>query len=150
MEILYDTYNVGSLADVPRMKVSGAITSRPVDFGLGHYVIGVSGVGLSDYNRYINMLEEVGFIKEKDKTTDNGLVALAIYKKDTLRLSVTYVAPQNRTYIAAHYEKDSKWNAETTFQNVPMDIFVIPVFIISYNLLQAQYTYIHFNFFMLL
>ena len=123
MEKLNDTYNVGALADVPRMKVSGAITSRPVDFGLGHYVIGVSGVGLSDYNRYKDILEEAGFIKEKDKTTDNGLVAVAIYKKDTLCLSVTYVEPQNRTYVAAHYEKDSKWNAETTFQNVTMDIF---------------------------
>ena len=82
METIIDTYDVGSLEDVPCMRVSGAITSRPVDFGLGHYVISVTGTDLSDYRKYIEVLEEAGFEKEKDKMTDNELVALSIFRKE--------------------------------------------------------------------
>ena len=123
METIIDTYDVGSLEDVPCMRVSGAITSRPVDFGLGHYVISVTGTDLSDYRKYIEVLEEAGFEKEKDKMTDNELVALSIFRKEMLRVWVTYIAPQHRTYVGAHFEKLSKWNAEIVFEQVPLDMF---------------------------
>ena len=123
METITDTYGTGSLDDVPCMRVSGAITSRPVDFGLGHYVISVTGCKLSDYRKYIEVLEIAGFAKEKDKMTDNELVALSVFRKGMLCVWVTYIAPQNRTFVGAHFEKVSKWNPEIVFEQVPLDIF---------------------------
>lgn len=90
---------------VPAMDAPKSIASDPVDYGAGNYVVTIENTEKSDYELYLDKLEEQGF----EKYVDNGAgvancIFATTFTKDRLVLTVTHMMNLHRTYISACYD----------------------------------------------
>ena len=91
--------------NVPAMIVSGAKIGEAVDYGSGNYMIDVNGTTVTDYQAYLETLEEAGFKKHSDNGEDamEGNVYTAAYTKDNLSLTISQAIKLDKTYISASF-----------------------------------------------
>lgn len=93
-------------------------------YGAGNYVIEKSGTK-SEYLDYLKTVEEAGFTKYADN--GNGLnktVFHAVYEKNTLVLTITYIETIEKIYVSATYDLPLSKHLlfdETATNNLPKD-----------------------------
>lgn len=93
-------------ADIPALYTEQSQVGTAEDYGDNDYVLDVNGVTVSDYQKYLLLLEECGFEKHSDNGKDamEGYVYTASFTRENLTLTVSHVVNLSKTYICAAYD----------------------------------------------
>lgn len=95
----------GFFPEIPLMDVPAAASATPVHYGATDFVVTLEETDKKDYQAYLTVLEENGFVKYVDN--GEGLdhaVFCATYTKDNLVVTVTYAKNIRKTYISAAFD----------------------------------------------
>ena len=103
--------------EIPALLASGTTILPAEDYGMGNYVIEVSGArGL--YAGYVALLESCGFTKVVDNGSGlKGAVFTANLVKDDLMVCVTEVKNKNKVYISAMWDQPLSAHLLDDFKN---------------------------------
>ena len=109
--------------NIPAMVVDNTVIGTAEDYGVGNYVLTVSGTSLENYKDYLKLLEKKGFEKYVDngETGINSTVYTATYTKEDIVLTVSHMVNVHKTYFSAVSAEGTnlsphvfKENADTT------------------------------------
>ena len=103
--------------EVPALLASGSTILPAEDYGVGNYVIEVSGVS-GVYSSYVALLESCGFTKVVDNGSGlKGAVFTANLVKGDLMLCVTEIPSKNKVYISAMWDQPLSEHLLDDFRN---------------------------------
>ena len=95
----------GFFMGIPMMEVSTAKEARVDHYGAGTYVTYVEDTTKEDYEAYLRLVEESGFLKHSDngEGLDNA-VFCSTYTKDDIVLTVSYYTREKKTNISFYQD----------------------------------------------
>ena len=97
--------NVKAFQEIPIM-VGGTI-GTVTDYGLGDYIVEVTGTTEAQYDTYLSSLVSAGFVKHSDNAENtDGYARTAAFEKGKLTVVVSHMIKNNITYISARYDQE--------------------------------------------
>jgi len=96
---------IGFFMGIPMMNVPNAKNARVDHYGAGTYVTYVEDTTKEDYEEYLKLVEESGFVKHSDN--GEGLdhkVFCSTYTKDDFVLTVSYYTCERKTNISFYQD----------------------------------------------
>lgn len=111
-------------AKIPALVVDRTVVSSADDYGLGNYVMTVSGTSLENYQEYLKLLQRKGFDKYVDNGENgiNGTVYTATYTNDDVVLTVTHMVNLHKTYLSVAAAEDTKLSPHVFQENADTNV----------------------------
>ena len=99
--------DVAEFQTIPLMSGEDITIGEVEDFGSKDYMVKVSGSTVSEYQEYLDTLEQEGFQKHSDNGEEamEGYVYTAAYTQEQLTVVVSHTIKENTTYITASYNR---------------------------------------------
>lgn len=96
----------GIFSKIPEMNYSGVEVGEAKEFGNQNYVLNVDNTTKLQYEDYIHVLINDGFVKHSDNGPEGmeGLINTTNLMKDNITLTVSYLAEHAKTHLSASYD----------------------------------------------
>ena len=96
----------GIFSKIPEMNYSGVEVGEAKEFGNQNYVLNVDNTTKLQYEDYIHVLINDGFVKHSDNGPEGmeGLIHTTNLMKDNITLTVSYLAEHAKTHLSASYD----------------------------------------------